>query len=357
MKGFYSLVVVFVAVFLSCKPDPDSIIDNSVILDAPVYFLKPNIPSDNPLTKSGISLGKMLFYEKALSIDSTRSCASCHIQKFGFSDTARFSSGVKGRFTTRKSMGLSNLAWQTKFFWDGRANSIENQVFFPLENPNEMNLSRLDAVNRLRQNETYRTMFEDAFGTRNITPNLLAKAIAQFERIIVSGESKYDLYKQGKTDFTTQEKRGEQLFFTHPDPAISLRGGNCGDCHAGALTSNNKFANNGLDSNPSDIGLEETSLNENDKGKFKIVSLRNVELHPPYMHDGRFGTLEEVLDHYNGHIQFSATLDPQITAATNQFNATSLQLTAQEKEDIIVFLKTLTDKKLIKNKKFHSPFE
>lgn len=351
----FSLILLLL---ISCKPQViDDVLSDEYNLEAPIYFGNRVFSNNNPLTEEGVNLGRHLFYEKSLSIDSTISCGSCHVQKLGFSDTAQFSKGVNNALTTRKSMGLSNLAWQTRFFWDGRATSLEMQALAPIEAPNEMNLNKQEAAKRLNQNPFYKDLFNKAFNTTTVTPDLIAKAIAQFERTIVSGKSKYDLYKQGKTSLSTSELRGEQLFFTHPDPANNIRGGNCGDCHSGALTSNNQFSNNGLDKTPSDIGLEKITKNAEDKGKFRIVSLRNIELHPPFMHDGRFRTLEDVLDHYNEHIQESPTLDPQITQASNVINGTSLDLTAQEKKDIIAFLKTLTDNSLINNERLSNPFK
>lgn len=359
MRFYISFILITLFSITSCKPrgmDDDNS-SNEYKLDAPIYFGERNFSNNNPLTAEGINLGRHLFYEKALSLDSSISCSSCHLQKFGFSDTARFSKGVHNKITTRKSMGLSNLAWQTKFFWDGRATSLEMQALAPIEAENEMNLDKNEAANRLNQSSFYKDLFNKAFNTSKVTPELIAKAIAQFERTIVSGNSKYDLYKQGKASLSTSELRGEQLFFTHPEPSNNLRGGNCGDCHSGALTSNNQFSNNGLDSTPSDIGLEKITNDSNDKGKFKIVSLRNIALHPPFMHDGRFNSLEEVLDHYNEHIQSSPTLDPQITQASNTINGIKLDLTNQEKQDIIAFLKTLTDESLINNKNLTNPFK
>jgi len=355
------LLLLIIFSFASCKKESfekkDIISLHNISLDVPFYFGEPNIPSNNPLTKEGIELGRHLFYDKMLSLDSSVSCGSCHIQKFGFSDTTQFSEGVNNQHTKRKSMGLSNLAWQDTFFWDGRSNSLEDQVLFPLESAVEMNLNRVEAVHRLSNNSYYKAAFKEVFNTETITPSLLAKAIAQFERTLISGKSKYDLYKTGLVSLTSAELRGEKLFYIHPIPNFQLRGGNCGDCHSGLLTTNNEFSNNGLDSIfEQDTGLEQTTKILSDKGKFKIVSLRNVVLHPPFMHDGRFKTLEEVLDHYNEHIRISTTLDPLIKLGKNDESLNTLGLTAQEKLDIISFLKTLTDESFIKNEQFSDPF-
>ncbi len=329
-------------------------------LKHPGYFgSKYNIPEDNPTTVEGVDLGRHLFYEPMLSLDSSVSCGSCHKQEFAFADDLAVAEGIDGQKGTRSTMALANLLWSKDFFWDGRAGSLEEQALMPIENPVEMNLSLDEAVSRLNGSEFYREKFKSAFGTEVVTKDLLAKAIAQFERSLISGESKYDLYKQGNYTMTDQERLGEQLFFTHPEPSIGLRGANCGDCHSGFLLQTNTFfSNNGLAGNsPTDIGREEVTNDASDRAKFKVVSLRNIALTAPYMHDGRFATLEEVLDHYNEHIQQSQTLDPLIIEASNKVNGTSLELTQEEKEAVIAFLKLLSDEEFISNPAFSDPFK
>jgi cytochrome c peroxidase len=361
IKKLYSLLIFSMFLMVSCKPKDEVQANGNEAYDfqSPILYGKAKyLSADNPLTVAGVDLGRHLFYDKMLSIDSTVACASCHIQKFGFSDSAKFSHGIAGGITNRNSMAIANTAWQNIFFWDGRAKTLEQQALLPIANPKEMNMNINELLKRLNVNSFYVEKFKCAFPNEGITSNTLAKAIAQFEQTMVSANSRYDQYKLGKIQATEQEKRGERLFFTHPDAASGLRGGNCGDCHSGTLTFSNAFSNNGLDSNPTDFGLEGVTGNANDRAKFKIPSLRNIELTAPYMHDGRFSTLEEVLDHYNEHIQPSSTLDPQITSASNNpvpFH-TTLGLTAQEKEDIIVFLKMLTDKSFTEDKRFSNPF-
>ena len=336
----------------SCK---DKDIDPTVELSYPTYFGDPKIPSDNLLTENKILLGRKLFYEKKLSKDKTVSCGSCHVQKFAFSDPNTFSFGVEGQITTRNSMSLANLGWQNQFFWDNRSSSLEKQALIPIEAANEMNLPIEEAIARLQASVEYRSLFNKVFGSPEITKERLAQAISSFERTLISGTSKYDLFKQGLTTFTQDEQDGERLFFTHPDPTTNLRGGNCGDCHSGLLTQSPDPRNNGL-LITNDTGIEALTGDPENFGEFKTVSLRNIELTAPYMHDGRFKTLEDVLDHYNSPEAFKRqNVDPLITLGTNDINGTSLGLTDDEKRKIIAFLKTLTDYQFISDEKFSDP--
>jgi cytochrome c peroxidase len=358
---YYVLAISILLGFCSCKPD-DTNPDGPKLYNflSPILFgTAKHLNPENPLSEEGIDLGRHLFYEPMLSLDSTRTCASCHQQKFAFSDSLSFSRGVRNQLTERHSMSISNTAWQSAFFWDGRAKTLEEQALKPIENPKEMDLKLSELIKRLNASAFYVEKFKCAFPGQGITSTTIAKAIAQFEQTLVSSNSKFDQYKLGYTSASEQEKRGEQLFFTHPDANAGLRGGNCGDCHAGTLTFSNSFSNNGLDSAFSDIGRENVTANVIDRGRFKIPSLRNIELTAPYMHDGRFSTLEEVLDHYNEHIQPSNSLDILIKEASNNPAPLNnkLGLTAQEKADIIVFLKMLTDKDFVKDARFSDPFK
>lgn len=347
-------------VFVCCKPTKENtlkdvkVINNPYQLSIPFYFGNYNIPNDNVLTDSGVALGRRLFYEKKLSGNNTMSCGSCHQQKFGFADPNRFSTGIDGIAGTKQSMALANLMWQDKFFWDGRSSSLEQQALLPISDPIELHQSLDMAISKLQKTSYYPKAFYIAFGDSIINSKNLAKAISQFERTLITSNSKYDLYLQKRYFPTEDELNGLNLFFTHPNPEEGLRGGNCGDCHGGYLTALKGFHNNGLDSEPN-IGLMAVTGNPLDKGKFKTPSLRNIALTAPYMHDGRFTTLEQVLDHYNEHIQPSATLDPLITGASNEINGKSLKLTKKEKADIVLFLKMLTDSTFISDKRFSDP--
>lgn len=322
----------------------------------PSYFGDYKIPADNKTTVEGVELGRMLFYETKLSGNNTMSCASCHVQSAAFTDTNRFSKGIDGVKGTRNSMSISNVLWQSKFFWDGRATSLEEQALAPIENPVELHQSLNIAVAKLQASSIYPPLFKKVFGSDSITATNIAKAIAQFERTLISSNSKYDKYLRKELNLTASELRGREFFFTHPSPETGLRGGNCGDCHTGDLAGNGSFHNNGLDTVFVDKGLEYFTKNQYDRGKFKTPSLRNIGYTAPYMHDGRFKTLQEVLDHYNEHVKTSLTLDP-LMSATNTLGARQLELTAQEKEDIINFLNTLNDSDFISNPKFSNPFK
>ncbi|UXX77962.1 cytochrome-c peroxidase [Reichenbachiella carrageenanivorans] len=351
----------------SCTEDTQIKVPTPYVLEPPPLFNDNyDLPVDNPLTVEGIALGRQLFYEKQLSRNSTISCGSCHQQAHAFTDGTQFSQGVDGELTTRHAMSLVNLLWQTKFFWDGRASTLEEQALQPIADHIEMDLTLDEAVERLMEKESYRQSFFAAFETEAITAGLIAKALGQFMRTLISADSKYDRYLLGAEAFTPQEKLGMDLFFTHPVPSIGLRGGNCGDCHVPILTSGdrqgfNGFHNNGLTGEKElEAGLMAVTGKAVDQGKFKAPSLRNIALTAPYMHDGRFSTLEEVLDHYNEGIQTSPTLDALIVEATNnptQELPVKLGLTQEEKEAIIVFLQTLTDNNFIHNEDFSDPFK
>lgn len=355
-KLFYLLVILLCGYLLACKPDKkDDLTVNpnpsAYSFSTPVYYGDYQIPQNNTTTNEGVALGKMLFYENMLSGDNSMSCSSCHNQKTAFTDTNRFSTGIDGIKGTRNSMAISNVLWQNSFFWDGRSPNLEVQALDPILNPIELHQSLDQAVAKLQASPVYPAMFKKAFGSDVITPENIAKAIAQFERTLISANSKYDKYLRGEVQLSESENRGRILFFTHPSPENGLRGGNCGDCHTGNLAGNGSFHNNGLDSVFTDIGLESVTKSVFDRGKFKTPSLRNISYTAPYMHDGRFKTLEEVLDHYNGKLKTSLTLDP-LMSATNEVGGKTLLLTDQEKKDIIDFLKTLNDEEFINNPKF-----
>ena len=317
----------------------------------------------NPTTKEGIFLGRNLFYEKALSLDGTVSCASCHKQEAAFTDGLAFSKGIGGNTAARSAMSLSNLAWQNRFFWDGRDTSIENQAAKPIENPHEMGESLANVAAKLQASAKYPPLFLKAFGSQLISPLNVQKALAQFERTLISSNSKYDRSLRGQYTFTDEEALGKTLFFTHPvpDPRSPSRGANCSDCHTDVFTlsssfisgsntgsrSLQEFRNNGLNASflsGTDVGLQTITGNPQDQGKFKVPTLRNIALTAPYMHDGRFGTLEQVLDHYNSDsLFFRPNVDLIIKSATNINYGKKLALTEAEKRAVIAFLNTLTD--------------
>jgi len=346
-------------------PEPQPYPLNEAI---PSYFSdNVPIPPDNPTTVQGVALGRRLFYEKKLSGDNTQSCASCHQQEKAFTDGERFSLGIRGQRGIKNAMSLTNLLWQNRFFWNGRSESLEEQALIPIEDPLEMDEDLDRAVEELQADPAYPPLFEAAFGSPEVTAEGIGKALAQFQRTLISADSRYDQYLRGEYQPSSLELQGIELFFTHPIPEIGLRGGNCGDCHLGPLTSGalngfNGFHNNGLEAESSlSEGLAAVTQNSFDRGKFKAPTLRNIALTAPYMHDGRFQTLEDVLDHYNDHIKRSSTLDPLIIEASNEIRPMDapikLKLTDREKEAILAFLNMLTDEAFVTDERFSNPFE
>ncbi|MEM7387911.1 MAG: MbnP family protein, partial [Verrucomicrobiota bacterium] len=262
-------------------------------------FPQLELPADNPLTKEGVELGRRLFHDTRLSSTNRLSCASCHDQKKAFSDSRKLSAGAAGTSGKRHAMPLFNLAWAPSFFWDGRSTRLRDQVLEPIEAPHELNESLEKVVEKLRLDSAYPTHFSKAFGSPGISSERIALALEQFLMTLVSQNSRFDRAARGLATLTEEEKRGLQLFVTEFDPARGLHGADCFHCHSGNLFTNHRFTNNGLDSIFPDDGRMEVSQDPVDRGKFKTPSLRNVALTAPYMHDGRFATLEEVIDHYN----------------------------------------------------------
>ncbi|MFK8008081.1 MAG: cytochrome-c peroxidase [Saprospiraceae bacterium] len=312
------------------------------------------IPTNNPPTIEGVELGRYLFYDPILSKDSTFSCASCHKQAYAFSDAPQtFSTGINGNLGKRNTMPLFNLQWYANFFWDGKANTLEEQVLHPVRSHDEMDLNWEQATYRINNSNFYTPKFQAAFGNQKIDSITISKAIAQFERTLISHNSKYDQVIRGEAYFTPQEYEGFNLINDQTK-------GNCLHCHttdANALGTTAGFSNNGLDNftTPSefiDKGKGNISNQLSDIGRFKIPSLRNVGITFPYMHDGRFKTLEEVLDFYTHGINYSYNIDPKME---NSYQV-GLNLTALEKENIVLFLHTLTDSVFLTNPNFSNPF-
>ncbi|GAB3868888.1 cytochrome c peroxidase [Hymenobacter segetis] len=350
-----------------CKHDSDTVDPEGPVVAPTAYNLTvpdkfpplPAQPADNPLTVEGVALGRQLFYEKALSVNSTISCASCHRQELAFTDGLAHAQGVNGSTTPRSAMSLANLAWEPKLTWDGAASSLEAQARIPIENPAEMHQTLAAGVVRLQATTTYPPLFRKAFGSSTITENNTLKALAQFERTLVSSNSRYDQYLKGnRAALTSYEQQGLVLFVTHPDGPAGIRGGNCQDCHSGNLQTDNAFRNNGLDATLTDLGLGLQTGKPTDNGKFRVPSLRNIELTAPYMHDGRFPNLDSVLSHYNEHIATaSPNLDPLILNGSNNALGAGhpLGLTKDEKAKIVAFLRTLTDTTFTHDRRFAKP--
>ncbi|WP_411844891.1 MbnP family protein [Roseibacillus persicicus] len=304
------------------------------------HFPQPDFPADNPLTHEGVALGKALFFDPILSKERNLSCASCHQPEAAFSDAGMaFSEGHLGGKSTRNSMPLFNLVWHREMFWDGRVQTLREQVLHPIEHPDELALPLTEALQRLNATPEYPTTFAKVFGKAEIDGDLLAKALEQYLLSLISQESRFDQAMRGEVELTAEEKRGFELFITEHDPDNGLRGADCFHCHGGALFSNHTFANNGLDPTFSDLGRAAATGLESDRGKFKVPSLRNLTLTAPYMHDGRFATLEEVVEHYNSGVQRSPTLDPNLA----KHPETGLHLTEADKAALVAFLTTLTE--------------
>jgi cytochrome c peroxidase len=316
------------------------------------------IPADNPMTVEGVELGRFLFYEKRLSGDNTQSCASCHLPSASFSDPNQFSTGIDGIQGTRHSMALLNLGWEDFFFWDGRKTTLESQILEPVPNPIEMHQSWKRTVEKLNADVSYRNRFFKAFGEEGIDSTKATKAIAQFIRTLISGESKFDvMYKyENNLSLNSSEQAILQTVDVEEwagyDLFKSLNGADCFHCHNGPLMRVKKFSNNGLMPNSvDDRGRASVTNNPEDNYKFKVPTLRNIALTAPYMHDGRFATLDEVIEHYSSGIHMSPTIDPLIEFGSQG----GVQLDAQEKYLLKKFLLTLTDQKFVTNPNFQDP--
>lgn len=307
------------------------------------------IPADNPTTVEGVSLGRKLFYDKILSSDGSLSCASCHNPYKAFSDSPNALTTVGGALEYRNTPAIMNLGWASHLFWDGRAwnTALEKQALEPVVMPNEMHSVSWDkVVQRLQSNAAYPSLFYKAFGTSTIDSTLVVKAIAQFERTLISDNSKFDKYLNNEVLLTAEEMAGYSIFMSEV--------GNCFHCHGGPgnpLWTDNSFHDTGLDATYTDLGLGAISGNASDNGKFKTPTLRNLLFTDPYMHDGRFQTLEEVIDFYSTGIKESPNLDPNFYRASQG----GANFTQQQKDELIAFLKTLTDSSYITNPAYQAP--
>jgi cytochrome c peroxidase len=302
-------------------------------------FPIPDLPLDNPLITERVNLGRQLFHDPLLSRDGTISCASCHAEKSAFTDGLPVSIGVDGRKGDRNAMPLFNLAWKQRFFWDGRAPSLRAQVLMPIADHREMDLTPESAATTLSNSPEYPDRFRAAFKSPGITPQKIALALEQYLLTLVSSHSKFDLALLGRATLTPPEQRGLELFMTESDPRTDQRGADCFHCHGGPLFTDHQFHDNGL-ANPGP-GLSAVTGNPADSGKFVTPSLRNLARTAPYMHDGRFASLEAVVTHYTTGIHRNPSLDPNLA----KHPAQGLQLSASEQRDLIAFLLTLTDLK------------
>ena len=317
----------------SCHDDQDKA---NFVLTYPDYFPKPYYQSaKNPLTQEGFELGRSLFFDPILSNDDAVSCASCHHQAFAFADkNIRFSQGIDNRVGNRNSPPIFNLAWQPIFMWDGGINHLEVMPLAPITNELEMGASLSNIVSKLNHHASYKKRFQSVFGRDTIDSQKLFFALAQYMSYLVSCDSKYDQFRQGKISFSADELDGYQIFMRK-----------CANCHQEPLFTDFSLRNNGLSSDGKDLGYGRITLIESDNDKFKVPTLRNIALTAPYMHDGRFLTLRQVLDHYSNGVQSFSNLDPFLSNK----DRIGIDLTDNEKEKLLLFLNTLTDNTFITN--------
>lgn len=358
MKKQIVYVVCVIASFcLSCSDDNSAQYIPAFATPSPLQIpqlfedniIAPVIPLDNPQTVEGVALGKRLFFDPILSGDESQSCAFCHSPQNAFTDNARFSHGIDGSIGTRNSMPLFNLAWNygEKFFWDGHVFSLEHQALEPVTNPIEMQNTWEVATSRLQSHPQYPILFQQAFGTSTISAELVTKAIAQFERTLISANSKFDNHLLGQATLTPQELNGFNVFMDESK-------GDCFHCHGNPnnpLWTDNIFHNNGLDATFSDLGLGEVTGDPADNGKFKTPSLRNLLFTAPYMHDGRFNTLDDVINQYSEGLQDSPTIDPLM----KKVDEGGVHLSLQDKADLKAFLLSLSDPSFVNNPDFRNP--
>ena len=330
MRIRYTVLLIAVAIVSCTEPQ---------LVQIPEHFPELPVPEDNPLTKEKIELGRWLFYEKALSPDSSVSCASCHFQKLAFSDGREVSVGLHGALGERNAPALQNLAYSPNFFMDGGIPTLEMQVEAPIGAVEEMNFNYFQASKRLNADEKYEEMFMAAFGKKADAYGI-TRAIAAFERTMVSGNSKYDRFKKGTETFTEKEKEGHDLFYS--DKA------GCSDCHNGFLFTDFSLANVGLYETYSDTGYARISRNPKDHGRFKVPSLRNIALTAPYFHDGSVSTLENVVAHFNSGGTDHPVKDDRMKP---------LDLSQEEQNALVAFLHTLTDQSFVSDKRFSDPHQ
>lgn len=303
------------------------------------FFTRPDLPRDNPLLVERVALGKALFNDKQLSRDHTISCASCHQSDHAFSDPRVHSAGVEQQLGRRHSMPLFNLAWKSQFFWDGRASSLREQALLPIQDPTEMDLDLTTLIKRLSADLSYAPKFKNAFGSSEVTSEKIALALENFMLSLTSYQSKFDKAMAGKAKLSDKEQRGMELFFTEYEPRSGKFGADCFHCHGGANFSDHQFHNNGLTPSNNDLGRYELTGIESDKLKFSTPSLRQLVHTAPYMHDGRFSTLEEVVAHYSGPMHQSKSLDPNLS----KHPKLGLQLSADDQAALVAFIMTLSE--------------
>ncbi len=338
--------------YLSCRPGKEPQAADFQI-DEPAEFARLLYPAANPSTAAGVELGRRLFYDPILSADSTISCQSCHRPELAFTDGGATSTGIGGRRGRRSAPSLTNVGYlHQTLFWDGRSDDLETQALHPVAAPDEMGGDWPTIIQRLRRHPDYGKRLTEALqlaGPQEISPDHVGRALAQFQRSLISSDSKYDRVQRGEAEFTPAELRGWAIFF---DADENLPDAECGHCHNAPHFTNQEFFNNGLDTARSlgdfaDKGRGAITGHAWQNGLFRTPSLRNVAVTAPYMHDGRFSTLEEVIDHYNTGGAYAENVSP---------NVRPLHLSEQDKADLVTFLGTLTDSVFLAREAYGSPF-
>jgi len=327
------IFVIILAHFLfSCSKEP---IIQEYKITYPSYFPEPVYTfENNAFTKGRFLLGKELFNDPLLSLDGTVSCKKCHSLSHAFADhNVPYSAGVFDSIGIRNSPVIFNMLWSPAFMWDGGVNHLEVFSVAPITNTLEMHETMSGVVQKLNNSEHYRNKFKKLYGVEEVNDQVFLRAMAQYVAGIVSCGSKYDKYVQGKVSFTANELEGLEIF-----------NNKCSSCHTAPMFTNYSYQNNGLDAQFTDLGRGRITLDPQDNGKFKVPTLRNIELTYPYMHDGRFWTLRSVLDHYSDGVIQSSTISPLVSSG--------IQLTETEKDRLIDFLKTLTDYEMLNNKNY-----
>lgn len=324
----------------SCKKDQNTDGLQLIEQEIPAGFPAPAYRfEDNPLSKEGFELGRKLFYDGRLSIDNLHPCSSCHQQigAFGTFEHDR-SHGVFNSHTLRNAPVLFNLAWNTSFHWDGEFSNLPDAAAQPINGHIEMGESFAGVIQKIQDDKEYREMFKKVFRTPFIRPEYILKALSQFTGYMISADSKYDRYKKGTATFTAAEENGYQLYKLH-----------CASCHPEPLFTDYSFRNIGLpiDNFLNDYGRYRITGNKEDSLKFKVPTLRNTYISSNYMHDGRFGTLMQCINHYRNNVQQSSTLDPLLT--------NGITLTDAEANNLFVFLRALTDSAFLRDPRFQQP--
>jgi cytochrome c peroxidase len=336
MKSNYLIYSVILLLIIGCKEEENTLLDGTAyVLDIPTGFPAPIVPEDNELTIARVALGKRLFYDPNISVDSTISCASCHKQELAFADDQSISPGVQGRLGFRNAPTLANLAYLTYVNKDGGVPKLDLQALVPIEDHAEMAFSSiLRLAERLNSDESYRSDFLKAYD-EEASPFTITRALGAFQRILISGHSFYDQYLEGQYQLSESELAGMSLFFSERTQ--------CSTCHSGFNFTDNSFKNNGLYKTYEDWGRRRVTTLMEDDGKFRVPTLRNINLTAPYMHDGSLPNLEAVIEHYNSGGQ---------THPNKHQTITPLNLSETEKENLVSFLKTLTDSSFINNPAF-----